>query len=185
MNTLTPDNLLLGLLASGARHGYALLSYFRDPAQLGRVWDLSTSQLYAVLKRLEGQGLIVGTETQPLDAPTRTEYTVTEAGRARLDDWLDAVPSPSVRSVRVEFLSRLYIARLLNRPTAGIVARQKAACLAQREALLVERDCSEPGIGYLSLELHIAQMDAILGWIDRCELTRRDLVESEALDAEP
>jgi DNA-binding PadR family transcriptional regulator len=189
MNTLTPDDLLLGLLASGARHGYALLACFRDPAELGLVWDLSTSQLYAVLKRLEGQGLIVGNETQPPDAPPRMEYAVTESGHERLQAWLaEAAPSPSVRRVRVEFLSRLYVARLLNLPTSGIVTRQKAACLNQRNALIAERDCSPPGVGYLSLELHIAQMNAILGWIDRCELTQRNAIdtmdESEALDAE-
>ncbi len=174
MNTLTPDDVLLGLLAAGARHGYALLSCFRDPAQLGRVWDLSTSQLYAVLKRLEGQGLIVGTEAYPPDAPPRTEYALTGEGRIRLDAWLNHVsPSASVHRVRVEFLSRLYIARLLNLPTERIIEHQKAACAAQRDDLLAERACAAPGIGYLSLELQLAQMEAILLWIDRCELTRR------------
>jgi DNA-binding PadR family transcriptional regulator len=190
MKTLTPDETLLGLLASGARHGYALLHCFRDAAQLGRVWDLSTSQLYAVLKRLEAHGLIVGTETPMPDAPARMEYTLTEAGQARLDAWLNhPTPSPSVRCVRVEFLSRLYIARLLNLPTEAIIARQKAACSGQRDLLIAERDCAEPGVSYLSLELHIAQMDAILLWIDRCALTRRDaldgLDEREAYEDEP
>ena len=44
-----------GIVAARARHGYQLIDCFRDTAQLGRVWDLSTSQLYAVLKRLEAQ----------------------------------------------------------------------------------------------------------------------------------
>ena len=56
MSQLTPDETLLGLLAAQTRHGYELQECFRDPAQLGEVWNLSTSQLYAVLKRLEQQG---------------------------------------------------------------------------------------------------------------------------------
>ncbi len=76
--------------------------------------------------------------------------------------------------MRVEFLSRLYIARLLNLPTLEIVRRQKATCRERRLALIGERDRAEPGVGRLTLELEIAQLDAILDWIDRCEVMPRE-----------
>lgn len=175
MSQLTPDETLLGLLAAEARHGYQLLECFHDPAQLGRVWHLSTSQLYNVLKRLAVQGLIIGQEITAPDAPPRTEYCLTEEGKRRLDAWLHAAqPSASVRRVRVEFLSRLYIARLLNIPTIPIVKNQKATCFQKRNELVSQRDQSEPGIGFLSLELEIAQLDAILRWIERCELVPKE-----------
>jgi len=175
MSMLTPDETILGLLAADARHGYELLECFRDPAQLGEVWNLSTSQLYAVLKRLDQQHLISGKQIQSDNAPTRTEYCLTEAGIERLKIWLDEPqPSASIRRVRVDFLSRLYIARLLNLPTIPIVRRQKAACLAMHEELIMQRDQSAPGIGYLALDLVIAQLDAVLLWIDRCELVPKD-----------
>ena len=175
MSLLTPDETVLGLLAAEARHGYQLIACFRDPAQLGNVWHLSTSQLYAVLKRLNAQGLISGCAVQSPDAPTRIEYTLTPTGGARLEAWLDEMsPSPSIRGVRVEFLSRLYIARLLNLPTMAIVRRQKATCRERRFNLIDVRDRAEPGVGRLTLELEIAQLDAILDWIDRCEVVPRD-----------
>lgn len=178
MAQLTPDNTLLGLLAAQARHGYQLLDAFRDPSQLGEVWNLSTSQLYAVLKRLAAQGLIAGQEIASADAPTRTEYRLTESGIAQLQLWLqDEYPSPSIRHVRVEFLSRLYIARLLNIPTIPIVRRQKMACRQQRAELLQQRALIAPGVGFLALELVIAQLDAVLVWIDRCELVPKDIEE--------
>jgi DNA-binding PadR family transcriptional regulator len=181
MAQLTPDNVLLGLLAAHTRHGYQLIDSFRDPAQLGEVWNLSTSQLYAVLKRLAAQGLIVGQEVESADAPTRTEYALTAAGRARLQLWLhEAQPSSSIRHVRVEFLSRLYIARLLNIPTIPIVRRQKTVCQQKRAEVLEQRALLAPGVGFLALELVIAQLDAVLGWIDRCELVPKDDVEEEA-----
>jgi hypothetical protein len=31
-----------------------------------------------------------------------------------------------------------------------------------------------PGVGYLALDLVIAQLDAVLQWIDRCELVPKD-----------
>lgn len=175
MNTLTPDETLLGLLAAEARHGYQLIDCFRDPAQLGNVWSLSTSQIYAVLKRLHAQGMIVGESIESSDAPTRIEYTLTPQGVRRLEDWLtDPNPSSSVRRVRVEFLSRLYVARLLNLPTIEIVRTQKESCRQRRAARAIDRDCSAPGVGRLALELEIAQLDAILDWIDRCEIVPFD-----------
>src|SRR5215813_13581174 len=103
MSSLTPDETILGLLAVRARHGYELLDCFRDPAQLGEVWRLSTSQLYAVLKRLQVLALTEGHEVTVPDAPTRTEFRLTPAGTARLEEWLhEQAPSPSINRVRVE-----------------------------------------------------------------------------------
>lgn len=171
MTSLTPDNTLLGLLAAQAAHGYQLIHCFRDPAHLGEVWNLSVSQLYAVLKRLEQQRLITGQQVETPDAPPRIEYTLTTAGWQRLECWLDIdPPSASVRAVRVEFLSRLYIARLLNRPTGPIVRRQKAACHNHLLQVGDLRAHAQPGIGLLALELRASQLEAILKWIDRCEL---------------
>jgi DNA-binding PadR family transcriptional regulator len=179
MAQLTPDETLLGLLATANQHGYQLLECFRDPSQLGEVWNLSTSQLYAVLKRLAAQGLIVGREIESVDAPTRTEYQLTKAGTARLHAWLqDEHPSASIRKVRVEFLSRLYIARLLKLPTKPIVQYQKAACQQMRAELVEQLELIRPGIGSLALELVIAQIDAVLHWIDRPQLIEKDMVET-------
>ena len=172
MSSITPDETILGLLAVRARHGYELLDCFNDPGQLGEVWRLSTSQLYAVLKRLESQGFTEGQDVTVPDAPTRSEYTLTDSGLARLEGWLgEMYPSASIHRVRVEFLSRLYIARLLNIPTVSIVERQKAVCRQQKAALVAQLQNAEPGVGRLTLEFVIAQIDAILPWLDRCELT--------------
>jgi DNA-binding PadR family transcriptional regulator len=175
MHPLTPDETVLGLLAARARHGYQLLECFRDAAQLGGVWDLSTSQLYNVLKRLEQQGYVIGREMTASDAPTRTEYCLTDAGRERLESWLhEEQPSASIRRVRVEFLSRLFVARSLNIPTIPIVKYQKAACRQHLDELIAQRAQTAPGMGYLTLELVIAQLGAVLQWIDRCELVPKE-----------
>lgn len=171
MRVLTPDETILGLLAAQARHGYDLLDCFQAGSQLGRVWSLSTSQIYAVLKRLEKRGFIIGQQVASDNAPTRTEYTLTDAGESQLGDWLhEPCPSASIRRVRVEFLSRLYIARELNIPTHAIVENQRAACREKLTQLVDERDSAEHGVDYLALELHISQLQAVLGWIGRCEM---------------
>jgi DNA-binding PadR family transcriptional regulator len=110
MSALTPDETILGLLVVQPQHGYQLLEAFHDQDRLGQVWSLSTSQLYAVLKRLERRAWIVGHQIDSENAPPRTEYATTQAGLEQLMIWLNEPhPSPSIRRVRVEFLSRLYI----------------------------------------------------------------------------
>lgn len=175
LTSLTPDEVLLGLLASQPQHGYQLLDYFRDPDALGQVWNLSTSQLYAVLKRLEKQGFISGRQVQVVDAPARTEYSLTDAGLTYLYAWLnEPQPSSSVRRVRVEFLSRVYIARLLDQPVQPIIDRQKGACVEQRAMLIARHAQLQPGIGSLALQLIIDQLEIILNWLERCSTTLGD-----------
>jgi DNA-binding PadR family transcriptional regulator len=170
MSQPTPDETLLGLLMAEPQHGYQLLETFQDERALGRVWKLSTSQLYAVLKRLQTQGFITGEEAYSEDAPPRTVYYITNTGKAYVMAWLaEEEPSPSVRRVRVEYLSRLYVARLLNLPIRNIVHHQKIACEEKYRQLIEQRQLPENTIGSLSLELEIAQLEAILGWITQLE----------------
>src|SRR5689334_5265149 len=160
MSLPTPDETLLGLLMATPQHGYQLLETFEDSSALGRVWKLSTSQLYAVLKRLQEQGFIKGKEAYSPDAPPRTIYHITQSGQAQMQAWLDeAQPSSSVRRVRVECLSRLYVARLLNISTADILQRQKVACEYKYQQLMAQREPGNDSTGSLALELEIAQMN--------------------------
>ncbi|MCA0456445.1 MAG: PadR family transcriptional regulator [Chloroflexi bacterium] len=170
MSQPTPDETLLGLLTHQPQHGYQLLETFEDVQALGRVWKLSTSQLYAVLKRLQNQGFITGEEAYSIDAPPRTVYHITSNGEAYVKAWLwENHPSPSVRRVRVEFLSRLYIARLLNFSQADIIRHQKVSCLAKRDALLAQQDFTDDSIGSQALALEITQFESILAWIAHLE----------------
>jgi DNA-binding PadR family transcriptional regulator len=169
MRVPTPDHVILGLLAAQPQHGYDLVAHFQSPALLGRVWTMSTSQVYAVLKRLEKQGAIVGAEIETPDAPTRTEYTISRAGRAQLDRWLaDPHPSASVRRIRVEFISKLHVARLLGLPLDPIVDRQRRACERQLERLRMEAGQTASPTERLSLEFAVGQLRAALDWLDRC-----------------
>lgn len=169
MSRLSPDEVLLGLLKAQPAHGYELLDTFRDPAQLGRVWNMSASQLYAVLKRLERSGAILGRDVPQPDAPARTEYTLTDLGEARLTAWLaDEHPPASIHRIRVLFLSRLYIATLLQLPADPIIDRQLAVCEAQREKLQQEASQTTSPVERLTLQFVIGQLDSAIAWLHHC-----------------
>jgi DNA-binding PadR family transcriptional regulator len=168
MRNPVPDDLILGLLASRPQHGYELLAQFAAPAELGRVWTMSTSQVYAVLKRLEGEGLIRGRARRGQDAPDRTEYSVTAAGQRRLERWLlEGDVSASVRSIRVVFISKLHVAELLGRPLGAIVDRQREVCQDRLQLLEAARRQAGTPTEQRSLDFVIGQLGAAISWLDR------------------
>lgn len=78
--------ILLALL-EGPAHGYAIIKQI--DAQSGGTVRLSTSSLYASLKRMEAKGLVedAGARPQPSGGPPRKYFHVTPLGRraARLE----------------------------------------------------------------------------------------------------
>lgn len=167
---LSPDHVILGLLAAQAQYGYQLLECFSDPERLGRIWHVNVSQLYNTLKRLERDGLISGESVPSESGPPRTVYHLTEAGRDQLMLWLhDPAPSASIRRVRVEFPSRLFVASLLRLPTETIIERQRIACQRERDRLVAERAHACDGMAQLAFAFAIEQLEAALRVIERCE----------------
>ena len=130
---------------------------------------MSTSQLYAVLKRLEEDGLIVGQQVAVSDAPSRNKYAITTEGDRKLNTWLyDSNPSSSIHRIRVIFLSKLYIAILLELPFEDIIEHQKTACITQRNEFLNERKQTQSQLEGLVLDFIISQLDSALNWLEIC-----------------
>ena len=84
LQPLTPAVFhVLVALAGGDKHGYAILKDVRRRSD-GRV-RLNVGTLYAVLKRLEDDGLIAETDDRPdaaLDDERRRYYRITKHGEA-------------------------------------------------------------------------------------------------------
>jgi DNA-binding PadR family transcriptional regulator len=131
---------------------------------------MSTSQVYAVLKRLEIQGYIEGSTAESEDAPPRTEYTVTPSGREQLQNWLyDSNPSTSVRRIRVEFFSKLYVAGLLAIPAQKIIDLQREACQIQRQKMNAIHNQAQTPLEKQVSEFVIGQLDAAIDWLEAFE----------------
>jgi DNA-binding PadR family transcriptional regulator len=81
---------VLGLLAwAGESSGYEL--HTRAARSVGFIWAPARSQLYAVLKRLDGDGLVRGRRVKQSDRPDKRLFSLTEAGRSTLAAWLGRV----------------------------------------------------------------------------------------------
>lgn len=105
------EYVLLGILMAGPKHGYEILQ-FLDSA-LDSSWRVSTSQLYVLLKRLEGQGFL-DSSVEPQDSrPSRRVFALTDGGKETFLKWLHS-PTEYVRDFRIEFVGKLFFFHYLS-----------------------------------------------------------------------
>lgn len=163
---LTTEHILLGYLAERPMHGYELHQRLEDPATLGTVWRVKQAQLYSILTKLEGDGLVESTLEPQDPKPPRKIFNLTEAGQATLNHWL-RVPVPHGRELRIEFLAKLYFARQLS-PTTAL-----SLITAQRELLhqwFVHNPPPPKSETYRHLvhAFRAGQIQAMVEWLDVC-----------------
>jgi DNA-binding PadR family transcriptional regulator len=163
---LSPEFALLGFLIAGPSHGYDL--HQRFVVELGHVWHMSQSQAYAILKRLEQRGDISARIVEQEKLPARQMLHITEMGRRRFFEWLELGIGRTARSIRLEFLTRLYFTQL-HRPEniVQIYSSQLdeiESTIARLESLL-EHLPLEQVFNRLSLDLRLQQMRLIENWM--------------------
>src|SRR5919199_4108737 len=126
---LALEHALLGLLREQPMHAYQMYQRLAQPEDLGLVWHLKQSQLYALLARLEDAGYIAATVEPQGSRPPRRMLHLTASGAAALDTWLHT-PVAHGREFRQEFMAKLFFARQ-DGPlaVAQLIADQREACL--------------------------------------------------------
>ena len=165
---LSPEFAVLGLLYGGPMHGYDL--HKKLVSELGQVWHLSQSQAYAILKRLEGQGFVAAEEIPQEKLPPRQYLHLTENGRERFLEWLEASSGGSARAIRMEFITRLYFLSLhMPERLDPAFARQRADAEFHIQRLEAMRAGLPPEQIHnrMSLDLRILQLQSVLAWLDQ------------------
>jgi DNA-binding PadR family transcriptional regulator len=163
---LSPEYALLGLLVSGPSHGYDL--HQRLMVELGSIWHVSQSQAYSILRRLEQRGDIATQRGQASKQPRRQVLHITSSGRRRFLQWLKGSANAGARTVRLEFLTRLYFANLLApNHVEGIYAMQVKEIdrtLQRLRLSLVQIPEGQP-FNRMSLDLRLRQMELVRLWL--------------------
>ncbi len=159
------ENALLGLLRREPRHGYELAREFAADTALGEVVHLEMSMLYALLKRLERDGLVRSATQMQGSRPPRKIFELTEAGQTTLDRWL-AEPVERTRDLRLEFLLKLYIILDTDPDMArSLISSQHEICERHVTSLQEQIDAEPDSFRRLVLEMRMAQNVALLGWL--------------------
>lgn len=164
---LPVEYILLGFLMAEATHGYAL--HRRAEEELGRVWRVGLSNLYAALSRLEESGAVEFTLSPQEDRPDRKIYRITPQGRERFLTWVQE-PIPSMRDMRVIFPAKLYFFHCLGlEGVKDLISAQEDVCrdrLAQLNAS-AERYPADH-FNQLVFDFRRRQLEAILDWLQAC-----------------
>lgn len=162
--------VLLGMLSiEPNKSGYDLRKAVES--SVGYFWGESYGQIYPTLKQLAAEGLIVPSHSVSAPRKRRQEYSLTDAGRICLQDWL-AQPFQN-DPPRNEFLLKLFFGREAA-PSVSIAhireLQQKnqsmLASLQQLDALAHQFPSQSPHLPYwmLTLSLGTALTRAALEW---------------------
>lgn len=118
---------VLGLVAEGETHGFAVSRAFAPDGVIGRIWTIPRPLVYRAIASLQTSGYVRETGSVPgVRGPERRLIDLTPEGRVALDSWL-AEPVAHVRDARSELLVKLL---LLDR--AGLDARELLEAQAER-----------------------------------------------------
>ncbi|MCE5274384.1 MAG: PadR family transcriptional regulator [Deltaproteobacteria bacterium] len=107
-NQETTEYVVLGVLMTGAMHGYEINRFMSET--LEGIWHISTSQLYALIHKLEEKAMVKGRISSRENLLPKKVLTLTPEGKRKFLDWVMS-PTLHVRDLRMEFLTKLFFIR--------------------------------------------------------------------------
>jgi PadR family transcriptional regulator AphA len=164
--SLTPTSyVVLGLVgAFGPCTSYDMKRFVS--VSIGYFWPFPHSQLYAEPARLAQLGLLQ--ERQETTGRKRRTYTLTDAGRAALGDWL-AEPSDEPTEIRDLSVLKLFFGAQADDGDVGALASHAVEAhrrrLAEYEAIATNPDIEDHQRKTLEMGLQFERM-AIAFWDD-------------------
>ncbi len=159
--------LVLGITAlRGPSTPYDLKRFVQ--LSIGHFWPFPHTQLYAEPERLAEAGLLA--ETREEGGRRRRHYTITDAGRERLGEWLEeSVTSPT--EIRDLGVLKLFFSELTGIDEIVALAHEQAAAHRAKLAVydgIMERFADRPDLAtrLLSVELGTRLAHAAAGFWD-------------------
>jgi PadR family transcriptional regulator AphA len=159
-------HLILGLLAREPMSGYDIKRFLKSLNWL--IGTPSFGSLYSTLHALLQDGLVIEESSSRQNRRTRKVYSITQAGKQALQDWINQPVAPDV-SLK-NFVMRLVLAGSF--PRAGLIAHlqqrrsQVAIHLATLEQITRTPDGQMDFEERLALDFGLNLAVAELAWLD-------------------
>jgi len=163
----SPEYALLGVLMTGPKHGYEIHGYFSS--KMNQFWHLSMSQAYALLKRMEKNGMLISKEEWQVNRPSKKIFSITQAGKERFLGWVHS-PVKHVRDLRIEFMAKLFFIKELKLKGALDIIDKQIEVLQEKLHLI--KSSKENIIDEFQTALHsfkIAQTTSARDWLKECK----------------
>jgi PadR family transcriptional regulator AphA len=121
------EYVVLGLLAEGPTHGFAIAKDLQADGPVGQILTVRQPLVYRALSRLVEARLAEPVSIEPGDAgPQRVIHRITSRGRRHLMSWLSQ-PVEHVRDLRIVFLLKLVLLHRSGTSPLPLVEEQRAA----------------------------------------------------------
>ena len=120
------DWLVLGALATGATHGFAVSASLAKDGDLGRIWSVRRPMVYQSVGKLVSLGLVAERASERSSTgPSRTPLELTAEGRQLLERWL-TTPVDHLRDMRPLLLTKLVLLDRLGLDRGSLIEAQRA-----------------------------------------------------------
>jgi DNA-binding PadR family transcriptional regulator len=153
---------LLGFLHHGAMTGWDLARTVEG--SIGYFWNVTRSQVYRELGRLEASGLVAMGATGARD---KRPFSITAEGRAAFTAWIRRDPGPEL--IRFPLLLTLFFGEFLDpRDVGRFLAAHRAEHerrLAEYREFLAALAESDP-YAVATVRFGVAYEEAVLAWFD-------------------
>jgi DNA-binding PadR family transcriptional regulator len=170
------EYIVLGLCGLIPQSGYDITTAFED----GSIsWSASPGSVYPMLKRLEGQGLIVGNLEMEYETRPKKVYTLTDEGGKALDEWLNTIPSMrpfyeqrEVAQLRFQFMEkRLPREQVLTWVNGYIDAVRYASQVNEAYTKPIQKILEENTSSYslhsqLLMEAYLMEINTVRTWLE-------------------
>lgn len=167
----SPNYLIYGCLVEAPSHGYEI--YQRISSDLNYVWSISQSQLYALLKRLENQGMIIGEVVPQKGRPNRKRFSISTDAKNDYEKWLHMPVWVSMRALRMELLTKIYFLSSQNpQSIKSLVNNQIHAVNQALDGIAVQlsKISPEQSINRISLQIKQAQIQMMLVYLTKLDV---------------
>lgn len=163
-SALTVEYALLGFVRREPLHGYEVYRRLVETPELHLIWRMKQSRLYALLARLEDEGLLRATYEPQDNRPPRKVYHLTPEGETAFSRWL-VEPVRLPREMRLGFMLKLYFAREGDAGTVKkLVENQQSVCDGWRTMWAGDAATMSP-FGRDVLRYRRKHVEMIKGWL--------------------
>ena len=164
---LSPEYALLGILMTGPKHGYEVHSYFSF--YMNQFWRLSMSQVYALLKRMEKNRMVISKEEWQDKRPAKKIFSITHIGKERFIKWVHS-PVNHVRDLRIEFMAKLFFLKKLNLMNASTIIDKQIEILQEKECTIhYSKEKIMDDFQKALYSFKIKQINSAIEWLKECK----------------
>lgn len=167
---LSLEYIFLGFICQGPIHGYELYKKISSFEGISLVWHIKQSQLYALVDKLEENGLLTSNMVPGVAHLMRKEYQITPVGRQSFLTWVTC-PVSHGRDMRQEFLAKLYFAQKSGvEVSLELIEEQKSICAEWLSSLHIDysKTTDEQHYERMIFQYRISQTQATIEWLDYC-----------------